>query len=222
MLKFLPKEESTEEDGTQVKWQQFEYVTVGENRRLQMVEKQTPPGDMLSYFKSLLVEFPSCRLQANWQNNQLKSLIKCLLNGHVCCVHDYSENYTCQHQDQIQSHYYRQTQASIHVTVLHHHSLAEVDGEDSSADKPNVVTEHRFVISPDLKHDHHSGHHCCSLVAQYLTEIKYPVACMHEWTDGWSAQYKSRHCMGDVSYSMADFGYTTIRNYFKTSHAKGP
>ena len=45
---------------------------------------------------------------------------------------------------------------------------------------------------------------------------------MHEWTDGCSAQYKSRHCMGDVSYSVADFGYPTIWNYFETSHAKGP
>lgn len=220
LLTFLPEEESTEEDGTQVKWQRFEYVTVGENRRLQMVEKQTPPGDMLSYFKSLLVKFPGHRLRANWQNNQLKGLIKCLPVGHVCCVHDYSENYTCQHQDQIQSLYYGQTQASIHVTVLHRHSLAEIDGEDGSADKPNVVTEHLFVISPDLKHDHHSVHHCRSLVAQYLAEIKYPVAFMHEWTDGCSAQYKSRHCMGDVSYSVA--GYPTIRNYFETSHAKGP
>ena len=56
----------TQEDGTQVKWQRFDYVTVGENRRLQMVEKQTPPGDMLSYFKSLLVKFPGHRLRANW------------------------------------------------------------------------------------------------------------------------------------------------------------
>ena len=48
------------------------------------------------------------------------------------------------------------------------------------------------------------------------------VEVMHEWTDGCSAQYKSRHCMGDVSFSNADFGYRTIRNYFETSHAKGP
>ena len=122
---------------------------------------------MFSYFKSLLVKFPGHRLRANWRNNQLKSLIKCIPVGHVCCVHDYSRNYTCQHQDQIQSLYYGQTQASIHMTVLHRHSLAEIDGEDGSADKPNVVTEHLFVILPDLKHDHHSVHHCHSLVAQY-------------------------------------------------------
>ena len=45
---------------------------------------------------------------------------------------------------------------------------------------------------------------------------------LHEWTDGCSAQYKSRHCMGDVAHSTSDFGYITIRNFFETSHAKGP
>ena len=45
---------------------------------------------------------------------------------------------------------------------------------------------------------------------------------MHEWTDGCSAQYKSRHCMGDVSFSETHFSFPTIRNYFETSHAKGP
>ena len=28
--------------------------------------------------------------------------------------------------------------------------------------------------------------------------------------------------MGDVSYSVADSGFVTVRNYFETSHAKGP
>lgn len=45
---------------------------------------------------------------------------------------------------------------------------------------------------------------------------------MHEFTDGCSAQYKSRHCMGDVSLSVTDFGFFTIRNYYETSHAKVP
>ena len=45
---------------------------------------------------------------------------------------------------------------------------------------------------------------------------------MHEFTDGRSSQYKSRHCMGDVSYSCSDFRYSkVIRNFVETSHARG-
>lgn len=44
---------------------------------------------------------------------------------------------------------------------------------------------------------------------------------MHEFTDGWASQYKSRHCLGDLSYAKEDFGYIIYRNFFETSHAKG-
>lgn len=64
-----------EQTGTQVKWQRFEYVVVGEKRRLQLVEKLTPPGEMFNYFKSLVEKFPGHHLRLNWQSNQLKSII---------------------------------------------------------------------------------------------------------------------------------------------------
>ena len=218
LLRLLEEEESMDESGQKVKWERFDYVTMGEKRKLQLVVKSTSPGEMFNYFKSLLSKFPSHQRRAKWQNEQMKTLIENLPPGHVCCVHDYSENYTCQHQDQIQSLYFGQTQASIHVTVLHRHPVNETVNDDSQG----KVTEHLFVISPDLKHDHHSVHHCRTLVAQYLKSIDYKVKVMHEWTDGCSAQYESRHCMGDVSFSETDFGFPTIRNYFETSHAKGP
>ena len=177
---------------------------------------------MFDNFKTLLHEFSSHQFRASWQSKQMKDLIAHLPLEHVCCVHDYSENYSCTSQEQLQSQYYSHSQASIHVTILHRHALKDADGVESSIEDPVIITEHIFVISPDTKHDHHSVHQVRELVAGYLKEIKCDVEVMHEWTHGWSAQYKSRHCMGDVSFSNADFGYRTIRNYFETSHAKGP
>ena len=51
---------------------------------------------------------------------------------------------------------------------------------------------------------------------------KYNATVMHEFTDGCSAHYKSHHCTCDVSFSITDFSSFTIRNYYKTSQAKGP
>ena len=45
---------------------------------------------------------------------------------------------------------------------------------------------------------------------------------MQEWTDLCAAQYKSCNCIDDLSFSVADFGFLTVRNYFKMSHEKGP
>ena len=227
-LDLMKQEEDVSPQAPTVNWQKFEYVTVGqtqegkEKKKLQLVRKETCPGAMFDNFKTLLHEFSSHQFRASWQSKQMKNSIAHLPLEHVCCVHDYSENYSCTSQEQLQSQYYSQSQASIHVTILHRHSLKDVDGVESTIEDPVIITEHIFVISPDTKHDHHSVHQVRKLVAGYLKEIKYDVEVMHEWTDGCSAQYKSRHCMGDVSFSNADFGYRTIRNYFETSHAKGP
>ena len=206
----------------------FEKVVVGkdangkEKKKLKIVTKETPPSELFNYFLFLLKFFPAHQFRAGWQHQQMQDLKMHLPLNEVICVHDYSENYTCQDQDQSQSSYYGQTQVSIHVTILHRHAISRVDGTQSTLSDPHIVTEHLFAISDDLQHDHQSVHNCRKLVANYLKSIGCQVDVMHEWTDGCSAQYKSRHCMGDVSYSMEDFSFRTIRNYFETSHAKGP
>ncbi len=60
-------------------------------------------------------------------------------------------------------------------------------------------------------------------ISQYLLSINCGVNVMHEYTDGCSGQYKSRNCMGDVSNLTDNVHYhKLLRNYFETSHAKGP
>ena len=176
---------------------------------------------MFRYFKHLLVGFPAHQFRASWQHEQFKQLMANLPLHHACCIHDYSENYSCRYQQEAQSLYFAQNQVSLHVTILFRHANAEKDGVQSTEEEPVVVTEHLFVISPDLKHDHYSVHKCRQLLAEHLKKCG-PIHVLHEWTDGCSAQYKSRHCMADVTHSRADFGFPTIRNFMETSHAKGP
>ena len=101
----------------------------------------------------------------------MRKIVDDLPQGHACCIHDYSENYTCQYQDQIQSLYFSQTQVSIHVTILHRHAVEGIDGVMSDLNNPEIVTEHLFVISPDTKHDNDSVHECRAIVADYLKDI---------------------------------------------------
>ncbi|VDI21005.1 Hypothetical predicted protein [Mytilus galloprovincialis] len=90
---------------------------------------------------------------------------------------------------------------------------------------PTIVfvytTFQKTLVSNDDKHDHHFVHEVQNQIKEYLNSISYNVSTMHEYTDGCQCQYKSRHCMGDVSNGQQDFGYDRlIRNYFETSHAK--
>ncbi|KXJ20237.1 hypothetical protein AC249_AIPGENE16598 [Exaiptasia diaphana] len=190
---------------------------MGKKRKLKIVNKETPVSELFSYFLKQVELFPGHQFRASWQQKQMAELIKNLPENHAVAVHDYSENYTCQHQDQIQSLYFGQTQVSIHVTVLHIGMLLPAMISHRPQSLQNISSS-----SPDVTHDSHDVHHNRELLAGYLKEIGYKVNVLHEWTDGCSAQYKSRHCMGDVSCSYTDFGFITIRNYFETSHAKGP
>ena len=121
-------------------------------------------------------------------------------------------------KNEIQSSYFQKIEVSIHVSIIHRHALLEYDGVDSTDEHPHIVTEQFLVISPDSTHDHHFTSEVQQLVAEYLKSISCPVTTMHEFTDGCSSQYKSRHCLGDVSH----LGYNLlIRNYRGPQDAAG-
>ena len=126
---------------------------------------------MFKCMKELLEAFPSHQFRANWQDEQLKNLVANLPLGHVCTIHEYSENYSCLQQDQLQTSYFSQVQASIHVTVLHQHAVLQTDGDESSEKNPLIITEHIFVVSPDCKNDNHAVHQVRQLISGYLKEI---------------------------------------------------
>ena len=176
-FKVLDEEKESNEAAPLVKWRKFEYVVIGvdddnsDKKKLKLVDKLTFPGEMFSCLQNLLQTYPSHHFRANWQNQQLRELVENLPTGHAVAIHDYSENYSCAMQDQIQSLYFSQIQASIHVTILHRHALTNVDGIESMAEDPSIVTEHIFVISPDCKHYHHSVHSARKLMDGYLNEI---------------------------------------------------
>lgn len=84
-----------------------------------LVQKISKPGEMISYFLKLLDKFPSHMFRAKWQNTQLKSLVNNLPLKHCTTVHDFSENFKCKEQTEIQSDYFQKQEVSIHVTLIY-------------------------------------------------------------------------------------------------------
>ena len=101
----LNEEKDVSHNAPLVTWQKFEYVPLGqtqdgqEKKKLQLVKKKTTPGVMFDNLKSLLRDFSSHQFRASWQSKQMKDLIEHLPPEHVCCIHDYSENYSCTSQN---------------------------------------------------------------------------------------------------------------------------
>jgi hypothetical protein len=86
---------------------------------------------------------------------------------------------------------------SIHLSILYRHAILEYDQVDSSTEEPNIICEFFLVISPDSSHERHFILYCQKKISEYLKSISADIKIMHEFTDGCSAQYKSRNCMGD-------------------------
>lgn len=157
---------SEEEQSTDVlvKWKRYEYLTVqdknGEGRRkISLVTKETPVNEMFKYFLDLLDKYSYHSFMAKWQKDQFDSLVANLPLNHVICVHDFSENYVCRSQDEIQSQYFDPNKVSIHVTILYRHASLQTDGKESTEDNPSIIKGHLFVISDDNTQDYHFVHH---------------------------------------------------------------
>ena len=80
-FQLLPEENTRTNLFGTVRWQKFDYVDVGEKRRLQLVEMQTYPGEMFLYFTKLLETFPARRFRAKWQHEQLQNSVEELALG---------------------------------------------------------------------------------------------------------------------------------------------
>ncbi|VDI16270.1 Hypothetical predicted protein [Mytilus galloprovincialis] len=228
-FELLDEESDESESAMDVKWEKFEYINFNVKggktvRKLQLVTKETKAGVLFSHIKELLKTFPFHQHKASWQNEQFKSLVSSLLFGSCVCVHDFSENYRCSEMQELQSTYFQKTEVSVHVSIIHRHAMLECDGIESTEEIPYIITEHFYVISPDQQHDHFFVHEVRKQIYEYLRSISYNTTCIHEFTDGCPSQYKSRHCFGDLSNTFSDFPELNrfSRNFFETSHAKGP
>ena len=123
LFKLLPAE--TSDEGS-VRWSRYDYIPTGkflangqEKKKIALIQKETPPSELEEYFRELLAAYASHSFMAKWQREQLDNLLDNLPAGHVVCVHDYSERYTCRQQDEIQSEYFDVAKVSLHVTILY-------------------------------------------------------------------------------------------------------
>ena len=85
-----------------------------------------------------------------------------------------------------------------------------------------TTTESLVFISSDRKHDHHAVHHFTVMALTHLRNQRgLTVSHVNQWTDGCSAQYKSRGPFADIACSMEDMDATLERNFYGSRHGKG-
>ncbi len=116
---------------------------------------------------------------------------------------DFSENYTCVSQDEIQSAHWKQSQVSLFTAALWHSGIL-----------------HPIVIASDNLN--HSKDTIVAYIDYLLDNIPSTTKTVSIWSDGPSSLFKNRFIVADMK-SLEDKHKTKITwNFFATLHGKGP
>ena len=116
---------------------------------------------------------------------------------------DFSENFTCMEQDEIQSGHWAHPSVTLFTYSLWYHG-----------------SQHAGVITSDS--NVHSKETIIPYMDKILSAIPEDIKQLQIFSDGPSSQFKNRFIVAAVPALEAKYGLAIIWNYFATSHGKGP
>lgn len=199
-------------ENEKISWYCWEYITIlkkGKKKRVtSCLAKETSLKTFLDMYSNDLKVLPSHLFRANWQHVQMSECKKNLNQDEVMMVMDYSENYSCRYQHEVQSAFFEPAQVTIHPMMVYYKN--KIDGKDA------MVKNAIIGISDETKHDCHGVKVFEEQVINIAKKEMPSLKTVHQWTDGSACQYKGKTSFADISSKESGF----TRNFFETSHGK--
>lgn len=180
-----------------------------EEGRFTRVQEEGSAADLAEYIISLLPYFlEHCfvkREQAKFYNEERLMATSSSFKPNVAVVQvDFSENFTCSAQDEVQSFHWVQPQISLFTVA------AWYSGEHHPM----------IIVSDNLDHTKHT---VVAYMDRLLEEIPTEINEVSVWSDGPSSQFKNRYIAASLKVLQEKHKLQVMRwNYFATSHGKGP
>lgn len=189
--------------------------------RIKLLRKNNKMKDCMSCiqkkktFKQFLVNFQkdvkplaSHLFRASWQLKQLETCKETIKENEMVVVMDFSENYTCRFQNEVQSAFWNSNQVTIHPVVAYY----GVKTATSTIQRKHSIV----IVSNDLDHDANAVNKFREEIYKKLEDEVPKLSLIHEWTDGCANQYKGKVGFADVSNDDK----RVQRHFFETSHGK--
>ena len=146
------------------------------------------------------------RNQANSYNKEREGVGRENFDNSLALLQvDFSENYTCMFQDEIQSAHWKQDQVSLFTAALW------FDGK----------LHPKVIASDDLNHGKETVV-AYMYIDHLLDTLPGTVETISIWSDGPSSQFKNWFVAAAISSLQEKHNVNIRRNYFATSHGKGP
>ena len=210
----LPEEDN--KDGvTSCTWQRWNNAVIvntsGKSTRRKMLQDFT--GSITECIDQLCEEVSKLSRHlfvAHWQQAVFKRIRQDCPPGWLVSVVDFAENYTCFHQDEIQSAYYHHQQITVSPLIAYY---------TCPKCKNSTVEESAVFVSPDIVHDSHAVKTFNNIFHGHIQKRGVVFHHAVQFSDGCASQFKSKRPFQDVSEHGVD-GMIFERVYFGSRHGK--
>jgi hypothetical protein len=143
----------------------------------------------------------------NTQYEYLSQVKNNLAANEALIIIDYSQNYTCISQNEVQSAYFSQHQISIFTAYAY-----VGDG--------NPVPF--LIVNDDIGHSKNQVFHYQKIIINDL-KTKFPeLERVRIMSDGCAGQFKNKFTLSNILHAAEDFGVIVEWDFFPTSHGKSP
>ena len=109
-----------------ITWYHWETIEIKKDDKIKhcvsCVPKETTFQTVLDALEQDMKKYPGHALRIAWQQKQMGTCIDKLTRGSVSVVMDFSENYSCVFQSEVQSRFFDRNPVTVHPMLLHGHS----------------------------------------------------------------------------------------------------
>ena len=144
----------------------------------------------------------------NKQHEAIRKLKANLKGGEILIHEDFSENFACKQNTEIQSAYYNTIGVTVFTVMIYF--------------KQNGDLQHRccVVVSDNMEHSKDSVYAFNKEIIQYARSEIGLVNHIHFVSNGAASQFKNRFTVQNLKHSQTDYGVSADWSYFETSHGK--
>ena len=197
--------------GFNCKWKCWELVEGENGKRRELVNRE---GDISVLIKELSDDLKGLSKHLHtfrWQFSQYRNIKLNLPTDTALAIFDFSENYLCQHQDEVQSAHWAYRQVTVHPCCLYY---------TCPSCENHQVTDYFVVLSDDLTHDAHFVRSVTEQVKLHLLSQMKSVKKIVIFSDGCSTQYKSK--MPFFFLAKDSSSIEIEKCFFGSCHGKSP
>ena len=174
-----------------------------------LIQVECSLSEFIETFYIKIFDLKSHSYIAREQNAYLDQLKENLKPDEAVAILDFSENYNCVVQDEVQGFHWNNKQCSLHPVSIYYK-----DGDTS-------LQKSCCIVSDDLTHDVDHVHEVVKLTCKNVKAFtNNNVKKIHYFSDGCAAQYNCCKNFLNLCNHKAEFGIDAEWNFFATSHGK--